>query len=306
MAFVRRYLSFTVVLQPDSSGSGATQFQGTNSNTVTITGASGQPIWASASINKAGLIAQSQLDSQIFGLPLSLQNQLSTLGKPFSSGILVVGKNQVTVQAWDDNTQPATVFQGTSTAAWSEFSGIPKEPFIIQGVEGIQYALNVTAPSSFQGSVSAAEVMSVFATNAGLTFENAGVNVMLSNPYFPGTLKEQIDRCAKAANIAYVIENGVLAIWPKGSNRQKQIPLITPPNMGGSMMGYPAYTAGGVVVKILFDPSIVFGQQIQIQSSVTPANGTWTVNIVSHELDTQPNGPWFTVLKCFTGLQLPQ
>jgi hypothetical protein len=63
---------------------------------------------------------------------------------------------------------------------------------------------------------------------------------------------------------------GILAIWPKFGSRGGAIPLIAPPPLGG-MVAYPTYSALGIDVQTLYTPSIGFGRQVQVQSSLQAA-----------------------------------
>ncbi len=49
----------------------------------------------------------------IYGLPLSVMNQLCTFGQVLTT----TGKNIVTVSAWEDGASPTVVFKGTITSA---------------------------------------------------------------------------------------------------------------------------------------------------------------------------------------------
>ena len=62
--------------------------------------------------------------------------------------------------------------------------------------------------------------MSSLASQMGYTFENNGVTVTLPpGTHFRGSLRNQAVACVNAARIEWVIDNGTLAIWPRGSSR---------------------------------------------------------------------------------------
>jgi hypothetical protein len=65
------------------------------------------------------------------------------------------------------------------------------------------------------------------------------------------------------------------------------------------MIGYPTYTAYGIMLRSLYDPTIGFGQKIQVQSSVL-TTGEWAVYGLSHHLESQtPNGKWETEILAY-------
>ena len=76
-----------------------------------------------------------------------------------------------------------------------------------------------------------------------------------------------------------------------GGSRNGSAPIVSPQT---GMIGYPAYTAYGIMLKTIFNPSIGFGQQIQVQSSLQPACGNWAVYGLDHALDEEmpDNGLW--------------
>ena len=65
------------------------------------------------------------------------------------------------------------------------------------------------------------------------------------------------------------------------------------------MVGYPSVgVKNSIRLRTLFNPAIAFLSQIKVESVIGPANGTWTVNMLSHELESEtPGGAWFTDLE---------
>jgi hypothetical protein len=64
------------------------------------------------------------------------------------------------------------------------------------------------------------------------------------------------------------------------------------------MVGYPTFGFGKIIVKIEFNPAIVYGMSVTVQmSSLPPANGTWSVFQLDYELQSMtPGGSWFQTL----------
>jgi hypothetical protein len=256
-------------------------------NTVTLSG-----LGVSATIAKSGGVSMSQLNLRVYGMTLTLMNQLSTLGKPLVSG----RNNTVIVRAGSDDGGKSVVFQGTIFQAWADMQAAPETVFVVSAFTGLINALAPVPPTSFQGQADVAVIMSGLAQQMGLAFENSGVDGQLANPYFPGTARDQAAACAKAANINWLIDDATLAIWPIDAPRRGSIPLISPDS---DMVNYPTWTDNGVVVRTLYNPSIVFGAQVQIDSGITPAKGVWTVFSVTHTLEADyPDAKeWFTKLE---------
>lgn len=286
MSFARRLIEVTFQL-----GEGAFGESGTN--TVTLAG-----LRMTSKIVKAGGRSMGTASIRINGMTLSLMNQLSTLGQL----VQLTRRNTIAIAAGDEGSTLGTVFVGTITNAWIDFQGAPDVAFQVEAHAGLIEALAPCPPSSFKGSADVAVILSGLATQMGLPFENNGVSVILSNPVFNGSARDQALAAVEHAGIEWNgLDNGVLAIWPRGGARGSTAPLISPET---GMVGYPAYTSKGILVRTLFNPSIGYGQKIVVQSSVQPACGEWNVYSLDHNLDTlQPNGQWFSTLEaCRPGL----
>lgn len=246
----------------------------------------------SATVEKTGLPGMNTAQVRVYGMTLSMMNQLSTLGKPQ----IFTRKNAVTIKAGDAVSGMAVVFTGTLQDAWAELRGAPDGFFVVMAHTGLLAQMKPVPPSSFPGSADAAVILSGLAEQMGLSFENNGVSVQLSNPYFPGTARMQAVSCAKAAGINMTLDDDVLAIWPVGGHRGGTIPLIS---QDTGLVGFPAYAGGQqMALSTLYNPSIRFGGQVDVQTSLTGANGRWTVNSVHHHLESQtPGGAWFTQIQ---------
>jgi hypothetical protein len=246
--------------------------------------------------------------------------QLATLGIAYN----IVAKNTVLVRAGDTITGLASVFSGTIFSAYGDFEAQPDVPFIIGAKAGLASLVAPVPASSFPGSTDVATIMSGFARQLGMGFENNGVNVQLPSPYFSGTLQDQIRKCAEHARIDTSLDtaqgNGTLAIWPKGGSRTSIVnaPIISPST---GMIGYPAITQQGIIVKTLFSPLITRGGRVQVQSELLsgtltavaknnstfqpPAmaqngNSIWTVYKLDHALDSLVrNGQWMSTVYCY-------
>ena len=166
-------------------------------------------------------------------------------------------------------------------------------------IQAHTYQYIAVAPAdalSYSGSASVATIMSNLAMRMGLSLENNGVNVSLSNPTFGGSLVAQMRACARAANIYAQIDQvrSVLAIWPKNGSRSGA-PVMVSPQTG--LVGYPRFGLRQIQFKTLFNPSLVTGRRVQVQSSLQPACGIFTV--IGLDIDVaaeEPNGPWFSTV----------
>lgn len=276
MAFIKRKIDVTF-----KKGSGS--FAGTSADLVKVTG-----LRVAASIQKNGLDSMCQAQLRVYGLPLTLMNQLATLGR-----VLAVGeRNSVQVEAGDDESGMSVVFQGTIQDAYADLNSAPDSLFVVNAFTGLQEALKPAEPISVRGSADVSTLMSGLAVKMGMLFEDGGVQVRLADPYYAGTFRDQVVAIAAAANINQLIDAGTLAIWPAGGQRKGLIPKIS---AATGMVGYPAYTNTGIMVTTLFNPSVNYGMDVEVESEILPACGKWNVYGVSLELESEtPGGAWFT------------
>jgi hypothetical protein len=293
-SFTQKLLEIDITLDPNPTTSQVHQFDN-GQNTVSLTN-----FRTSVRVQHAGVPSGSKAQILVYGLTPSLMNQLSTLGIVYS----LVPHNTLSIRAGDAISGLSTIFVGTVYSATPDFNRAPDCPFSFECIAG---DINQVAPataSSYPQATDVSTVMSSLAQRMGYGFENNGINIKLPPSYFPGTIMDQVQAVADAANIIAKIVPGalgqsVLAIWPKDGSRSslKTVPLISP---GTGMIGYPSYSAIGLTVKTLFNPQVSLGGLIQIQSSLPKATGTWVVLDLNYELDSQvPDGAWSTTMTCF-------
>lgn len=281
MAFLQRRLSVQFDL-------GEGTFGGTGASTLKLDG-----LRMSANITQPGIPQLASLTAEIYGMTLSQMNQLSTLGQLVTD----VYKNSVSIFAQDDNGGDTLLFKGTIYEAWGDFNNAPEVPFLISAQAGV---LEATAPydtTNPKGGVAAADILKQFAAKwqGGMPFENHGVTTMLKNPYYYGSLKQQIFMCLQEARANWNGGAGnVFAVWPvDGYVNNRNIPTISKKT---GMIQYPSYTQSGLLVRSLFYPGIVFGGIVKVETSLklplTP-QGQWQVQGVTYNLQSlTPNGTW--------------
>ena len=282
MALIQRKITIQIALVDGNGGS----------NTYTL-----EDHRVSLTVTNAGSASMGQANIRIFGMTLSAMNEISTLG-------LIPGvfkPNMVRVIAGDDVNGMSTIYTGTITAAWADMMGAPDIAFTIQATAGLSEAMLPIEPSSYPGTADVAVILSDLASKmktpayeAGLQFENNGVSVILATPYFPLSGRAQIEAVCDHANIDWTIENGKLAIWPKGASRSQ--PIVPEISADTGMVGYPAYTATGIVVTTQFNPTIRYGASVKVVSELKPAcRDDWHVMKLTHDLECDlPGGKWFT------------
>lgn len=281
-SFTEKTLELTVTL-------GEGDFGATAGPTVTLSG-----LRMSAELSNPGGESMGALQMRVWGMGSQVMNKLTTIGQVNRA---IRTKNAVMLAAGDAGGALSSVFQGTIYDAWADYNSAPDVAFHVIAYAGLDLAVTPASALSFKGSADVAMIMANIAKTMGLGFENNGVQVQLSNPYLPGTPLAQIRACARAANIRYVIDRGVLAIWPKSGGRTGALPTISADT---GMVGYPALSSKGMTVTTLFDPEIKLGSDVMVQSEIPMACGKFHVFNLNHSLACRiPDGPWFSRLDCY-------
>lgn len=282
MSYTKKQLALTVTL-------GAGQFGADKGDTVTLTN-----FRMTAEASQPGGESMGMCQLRVFGMLNETMNKLTTIGQINRA---IRTKNSILLAAGDDTDGMQTVFQGTIFDAWADYNSAPDVAFNIIAYEGLDLAVKPVNATSFKGVADVGTIMQGFANDAGLILENNAVSVQLSNPYFAGTTLDKIRTCARAANVFYTIDRGVLAIWPKDGARAADIPTVSPQT---GMVGYPSLSSKGMTVKTLFNFNIKLGADVNVQSSIPMACGKQRVSNVAHSLSCQvPGGPWFTTMDLY-------
>jgi hypothetical protein len=279
MSFTHKHIDLTITL-------GTGQFGDTGANTVELKG-----LRMKAEIQDFAGPAMAQTQLVVFGLPLTVMNQLTTLG---AVNAAVGGKNAVQIAIRDGAASPTTVYTGNIWKAWADFNQQPDAALNIMAVSGLTLSLKPVPAISYPGSADVGTIMQSIATTSGLAFQNYGVSVQLSNPYFSGAALTQIRECAQAAGINFTIDNGSLEIWPKNGSRTPttMLPVISTET---GMVGYPTFSSNEIILTTLYNPAIKVGTPIRVISTLQVASGYWNVQQVTHSLESEtPDGQWFT------------
>lgn len=281
MTFRQRALDFTFLLGLGANGEDGYE-------TVTVTG-----LRSRVTIEKTPAPMANTAVIEIFGMDRSLMARLSRLGMLATA----VRDNVVEVYASSETGGTSLAFSGGIWESWQDIRSQPDAALSIKSLTGLLAQMKPVSPTSYVGPVDVATILAGLASQMGYAFEGNGVSVILSNPYLPGTAREQAMAAADAADVYLIFddERKVMAVLTKGSSRSGTAPLISPET---GMVGYPQYAGQGIIrVKTVYNPAIRFMGLVEVKSSLTQANGFWPVVQLTHELDAQlPNGEWSSTI----------
>lgn len=286
MAFTKKKIDLTFKLGKNGKGDQTTFTEG-DYTTVKFSGLRTQ-----VRISGSGGAEMGEAQVRVFGLTLSQMNQLGSVVR-VEKDCIENRFNSLQIEAGDDESGMAIIFQGQISMASIDMNGAPDSSLTLLAHAGYFEAVKSAPPLSYPVPVDVAEIMATLAKQNGYTFENNGVSVILSRPYLHGSPRAQMESCATAAGINWTIDCGTLAIWPKGGVRRTEpVPIVSAKT---GMVGYPTSWYNGVAVTTLFNPRLQLGKICEVESILSFANGRFGMFAISHDLETEiPNGAWFT------------
>jgi hypothetical protein len=216
--------------------------------------------------------------------------------------------NKIQLTAGDEVNGFSQVYFGSLLEAFVDTDGAPDIALNVQSVALYDYSLMPIPPTSFKGVVQVATIMQAIASQINFKFINNNVTSTLTNPYFHGTVMNQLQDCADAANCTLdtnAMMQGIVQIVPAGQSiLNGPIPLIS---ASTGMIGYPSYASTGITVRCIYNPAIVLCGLIQVKSQFPQASGTWMVAALSHTLESlTPDGAWETEIQALYPWSVPQ
>lgn len=117
----------------------------------------------------------------------------------------------------------------------------------------------------------------------------------IANYVYNGTTAQQIKKLEQVGDVDCFIDDEFFIVKDLGKGMRSEVRLISKDT---GMIGTPTLDDKGIKVRVLFDPTIRLGQQIEIQSEVNKsANGqyviySWSANLATHDT------PWYLDLAC--------
>jgi len=242
------------------------------------------------SISLAGGLQWGQCHARIYGMKQSDMSAITT----YARRVGAFKPNIMRIYAID-GAQESLCFVGNIVTAWADYQGMPEVCLDIQAQAGAVDLLKSVPPRSFKGAIDVGTAMQQIAGSMGWAFENHGVAVTLQNVYLANTGMQQARDLADMAGITMWADNNTIAIAPKGVARDTVKPLISAQT---GLVGYPTFDGVTVVCKILYNPAVMQGGMVHIDTEVTRAAGDWLVLSINHELESErPGGQWFSTFR---------
>lgn len=285
-SFTAKRLRVTMILAGANS-----IFPGTNSNTLVL-----ENMRVSAKIQAVARLS-TQAEVKIYGM---LQADMNALTVAWANPpvvldhIIIIEANSTgRADGW------VQIFKGTMIEAQPDYRGMPDVSFNILAVTGYFQKINAAEPTSYpyQVDIIVAARDIVDRMGSPWTLVEGGADGVLSNPYFWGTLWDQLAQACAAANADFYVQGDEILIVPAGQPRPSAPAVILSPETG--LVGYPMFERSGLAVTALFDPVFTCGTPLEIQSSVPNASGRWYPYSLAYILEANvPKGSWLAQMLC--------
>lgn len=290
-SFSRKQLRVTFILASTNQ-----VFAGTNSNTLRVTGL------RMATRVKAVARLATQAELRVYGMKAEDMNALTVawINPPVVFDHLVILESREGEQT-DPESGWTQIFKGTIVEAQPEYRAMPEVYFSVLAMTGYfqKIRVDVAQPTSYSEPQPADVVIADLIERMGFTSEITGDvgAVVLTNPYFAGTLFDQFASACTAAGADFYIQGDVILVTMSGQPRATQ-PAVEL-NARSGLIGYPVYERGGLNVDALFNPAFTCGTPLELVSSVPSATGRWYPYAMEHFLDSEmPGGQWRTQMRC--------
>ena len=239
------------------------------------------------SVRKAGLPDKNEARAKVWGLSYESMAQLATLTwKPLESR-----HNLISIEAGDKGGMLSVVFQGEVTRASADFNAAPDVCMEFEAESGAYPQQAKLPAATVDGEVPVEPLFEQFAAQAGYSFRNEGVSASVRNVCFVGSPYDKLRKLARHLGCDLFIDDGLVVAAPAGQARSGGTVTLSKDT---GLIGYPTFTQDGISCRCLYNPALVHGGLVKVQSMVPRASGIWRITGLSHNLaaDTPHGGSW--------------
>lgn len=229
------------------------------------------------SVQKPGLPEKNSAAVKIWGLKYEDMAQLTMLAfKPLESQ-----HNLISIKAGEKGASLALIFQGEITSAFADFNAAP-DVFMQFEADSGSYPQQIATPvTTVKGEAKADQLFSQFAAQAGYTYKNEGVTSSVQNAWFPGSPITKMEKLSKEIGCELIIDDGAIIILPAGQARAGNAVLLTKDT---GLIGYPTFNQDGISCRCIFNPDLIYGGLIKVESIVPRASGVWRITKLTHHI----------------------
>lgn len=233
----------------------------------------------------------SKLQGKIYGIGIDDIAKLTTLA---FDPLLIANRNLIKIEA-GDNGEYSTVFYGELEQAFGDFASAPDVPYVVNGYSS-SYAMKLPSPAiSIKESVTAVNVITQLAEQAGYKVESTITDTVKSVLY-QGSIMQQIYAVATSINAKIIVDGDIIRVM-RIDEAVKGSAVLISKNTG--LINYPTFTNKGVSLSCIYNPNIKLQGLIKVESIVPKATGTWRVIKLNHSLSAHMplGGNWQSTME---------
>lgn len=228
----------------------------------------------------------------IHGVPLANMNNISRL---WLVPLQIQAQDTIAIDVWDGSTY-VPFFNGVISWAGTDGSALPDVTLNIEANAAFGLSQTTPAPYSASGTQTLENVLTGILQNTGFTLDLAPSvpPLTVTNPRYSGSAQDQLDACLRAfPNIAFNVTLQRVRVYPTTQPFGTD-PILVSPTTGA--VGAPNYSSSAVTWKTLFNPQLVPGQAILLDSEFVLSGGAnWVCRVLNHTLEpNKPKGAWHT------------
>lgn len=241
-------------------------------NTKTIEG-----LACEVAITKPGLPEKNSASVKVWGLKYEDMAQLTMLAfRP-----LELQRNLISIYAGEQDSKLSLAFSGAIISAFADFNASPDVAMQFEADTGT-YAQQIAEPVlTTKGEAPADSLFASFAKSAGFTYVNEGVTASVKNAWIPGSPMDKAEKLARDIGCELIVDDDALIVMTAGQARKGNAVLL---NKETGLIGYPTFNQDGISCRCLYNPDLIYGGLIKVESIVPRASGTWRITKLTHNL----------------------
>ena len=205
-----------------------------------------------------------------------------------------------------ENGVETIIFTGNIVSATPVYSATPEVYLDIEAYAGIYFNFDVIPPTSFQGSISAPDLIrEQICQPLGLGlesfFRDGKVPIASDGAVFNAKgLTNRLREIATAYNFDFIIKNEKVYLYEKGMPNGRVFWEIDQK----AYIGYPSFTPTGIRLTLDTVVDIDLKDVVEVKKSVIKqANDFWIISKVNFDLSTRIGGNWQETIEGFRDIE---
>jgi hypothetical protein len=195
---------------------------------------------------------------------------------------------------------PPLAYSGFIIFAGPDYNNSRDRPFIIRSLQYFNQQNTNTTPSNSKGVISLDNLFKFICNQSGYIYKSYNITGNTYNSVLIGSSDSQLKQLAQqfALNITFdysVLGQTIVYVAPKGEPYERTDYVLSANN---DMIGFPVVENFGFSVRTYYNPAIIIGQSLTVNSESVPYinNKDLYINEMVHKLHNRDE-PWQSELQ---------